>query len=149
MANSVQSLFTVPMTSLGYVNVPTSGTPVRLTVNVDANNNYAPETPVGPGTTNGPNYTPTGHRLFFQGYHPAANNNGMILNTGNVYLMMAAANNGSGNKTDSGAMLFVIPPGGTATWPASEVDRNTISPYKFYLDADSNNEGALVTMQVG
>jgi hypothetical protein len=118
-------------------------------VNVDANNNNAPETAIAPGTAaQGLGTSPTCHKIFIQPYKPGANNNGMISNTGNVYLLLAPAG-GSGNRSDSGAICLVIPPGsGSATWPAQESEGATISPYHFFIDNDVAGEGGLVTLQI-
>ena len=130
----------------GYVNVPASGTPVNLMVNVDPANNNSPNTATsiknpGLGTA------PTCHKIFLQGYHPGAGNNGMVVNSGNVYLM-AAGVQGPGNRSDSGAMLMVIPPGSGASWPGSEVEMDSVSPYLFWIDSDVSGEGALCTLQI-
>lgn len=134
---------------LGYVNVAANGTPVNIMANVDPNNNNAPWQPTGPGFNNGPEYTPRCHKITFQGMKPGNNNNGMVYNTGNVYILRTATSNnfaGPGNRSDSGAMVWVLPPGAMATLPADEVDRATISPYRYSIDTDNNNEGALVTL---
>jgi len=138
---------------LGVVVVAAPGTPVNIMKNVDPANNMAPGTQVGPGfqVNPGPEYTPRCHKIFFQGYHAAANNNGLIQNTGQVYVMRSPgpANNypgGTGNRADSGAVVAVVPPGGNLTLPAMEYDGETISPYRYTLDADTANEGALVTL---
>jgi len=146
MALSVQSTIGGPYWPLGYVNVANIGTPVCIMVNVDPANNNAPETPTsiknpGLGTT------PTAHKIFFQGFHPGANNNGLVFNSGNVYLLVSGVQ-GPGNRSDSGSMLMVIPPGSGATWPASELELDTLSPYRLFLDADVAGEGALVTLAI-
>ncbi len=140
---------------LGYVNVPTIGTPVNIMVNVDSGNNNAPNKSPGQwgsGIVQG-EYTPTCHKITFQGVHPvdANNGNGMAPNVGNVYVLRALGpgnqnGGGSQNRSDPGAMLWVIPPGGTATLPAMEMEGSTISPYGYTIDCDNNNEGALVTL---
>lgn len=138
---------------LGYVNVPTGGTPVNIMVNVDPNNNNAPG--VGSGQWGSgvqrAEFTPTCHKVVFQGVKPNAGNNGMVANNGNVYILRALgpANQnagGAGNRTDPGAMVFVLGPGGVVTLPAQEIDGPTISPYRYVIDVDNNNEGALVTL---
>lgn len=144
MALSVQKTIGGPMWPLGYVNVAAAGTPVNLMVNVDPSNNNSPETPTSTKSP-GLGTAPTCHKIILQGFHPGANNNGMVINSGYVYLMGAAAG-GTGNRSDSGAMLGVIVPGATYTWPASEMELDTISPYRFFLDSDANNEGCLATL---
>lgn len=148
MALSIQR-YCAPVWPLGAIVVPTPGTPVNIMFLVDPGNSNAPETAVGPGTVLGAAYAPTCHKIFLQGVHPGANNNGMVINTGNVYLTVAPAGNGTGGRVDSGSIVFTIFPGAAVTWPGSEVDRNSISPYKFWIDSDSANDGALVSLQVG
>jgi hypothetical protein len=131
---------------LGFVAVAANGTPVNLMVNVDANNTYGPSNPTTP-------YTPRCRKIVLQGMKPGNSNNGMIPNTGYVYLLAAlgpgAANNNAGgpqNRTDSGAMYAVLPPGGIVVIPVAENEGPGISPYGFTLDSDVNGEGALVTL---
>jgi hypothetical protein len=136
---------------LGFVAVANNGTPVNIMSRVDANSTNAPGQPVAPGTVARAEYTPTCHKIFFQGYKPGNNNNGMIPNTGNVYILRSLGPNnqnagGPMNRTDSGAMVYVLPPGGFATLPADEADHGTISPYAYTLDADVDGEGALTTL---
>jgi hypothetical protein len=48
---------------------------------------------------------------------------------------------------DPGAMVKVVPSGGDVTLPeGGGLPVTSFSPYQFYLDAASNNEGALVTL---
>lgn len=137
---------------LGYVNVPTGGTPVNIMVNVDPSNNNAPGTSPGQwgSGVKQAEFTPTCHKVTLQGVKPA-NNNSMVPNTGNVYIMRALGPNnqnagGAGNRSDPGAMVYVLPPGGSVTLPGLEMEGSTISPYRYTLDVDNNNEGALVTL---
>jgi len=140
---------------LGFVKVAAIGTPVNIMVNVDSNNNNAPWTATkGPGNPAiSSEYTPRCHKITFQGYQPGANNNGMVPNSDVVYILRSLGpspgnNNsgGPGNRSDSGAMLYVLQPGGAVTLPADEMDRAPISPYLYVLDANSNGDGALVTL---
>lgn len=139
---------------LGFVAVASNGTPVNIMHNVDANNINAPGAktafPGNPSTA--AEYTPRCHKVFFQGYQPAANNaGGMIPNTGNVYIVrtLGPGNQNSGgpaNRADAGAMVYVLPAGGFATLPGDEADSAVISPYRYSLDVDVDGEGALVTL---
>lgn len=133
---------------LGFVSVANNGTPVNIMHNVDANNVNAPG-----AAANGTNaeYTLTCHKVLIQGYKPAANNNGMIPNSGYVYIMRSLGpgnSNGGGpaNRTDAGAMVRILPPGGEVVLPADEVDLATISPYRYTLDCDTDGDGGLVTL---
>ena len=144
MGLSKQRLRAQPICSLGFVKVATAGTPVALSVNIDANNVNAPGTPTaGPFPNNADEYTPSFRGFQLQGFQPAANNNGMVPNAGYVYLLQAAAG-GNGNRTDSGCMLAVLAPGGSVWYPPDGTGRDAFSPYTLYLDADNNNDGALV-----
>lgn len=146
MALSIHKSIAGPMWPLGLILVPTPGTPVNIMSLVDANNNNAPETVVGPGGA-GLGTAPTCHKIFIQAVKANANNNGLTTSTGNVYLCTGPAG-GNGGKADYGCVLFVLQPGQSATWPASEVERDSVSPYRFFIDADSANDGALVCLQV-
>jgi hypothetical protein len=136
---------------LGFVNVANNGTPVCIMFNVDPSNNNAPWTPTGPGTAiHGKEYTPSCHKVTFQGYAPANNNNGMQPNQGNIYIMRNPGNNGNfggaGNRTDPGAMVYILQSGGSVTIPADEWNGAPISPYRYTIDSDFNGDGALVTL---
>jgi hypothetical protein len=115
---------------------------------VDANNNASPLK--SPGTwgvpTTIPEYTPTCHRVRFQGVKPNNATVAMQNNSGNVYIMYGSSNNFAGNKNDTGQMIAVITPGNIVELAAMESDGPTISPYQFWLDADTNNDGAIVCL---
>lgn len=157
MANSVfQDPFGVDW-PLGYVNVSAAGTPVNIMHNVDPNNNNTPSassTPGSPATAS--EYTPRCHKILFQGFKPGgANNNAMIPNTGYIYILRALGPNnqnsgGSQNRADTGAIVAMVAPGNIAPYgiviPADEVDLGTISPYRYTIDSDNNNEGCVVTL---
>ena len=147
MALSVMKDREGPDWPLGFVAVPHNGTPVCIMHNVDANNNWAPAVSNAPGQTPGPEYTPTCHKIGIQGYHPGSSNNGMVINTGNVYVLRVPVG-GNGNRTDSGAMVKVVPQGGDYVIPSAETQLQTLSPYRYFLDADVNGDGALVTLYV-
>ena len=154
MALSVMQDFFGVDWPLGFVSVANNGTPVGIMKNVDPNNNWAPGTDAGGPSGNNANkaeYTPTTHKIFFQGYHPGTNNNGMVVNSGYVYILRKTGptgNNAGGpmNREDSGAIVQILPPGGQAILPADEYDGPTISPYRYMLDVDVDGEGALVTL---
>lgn len=144
MANTILQDKWGPDFPLGYVNVTANGTPVRITVNVDANNTNAPETPSNSTTQE---WQAKFQQIMFQGFKPAANNNGMVPNTGYVYILRFNANNAntSGNKTDYGVYVSVLGPGQTIFLASGSWVNDVFSPYRYALDSDSNNEGALVT----
>ena len=153
MALSVQKLRGAAVTSLGYVNVPTPGTPVALSVNIDANNSNAPGTAFPPSAA-GPagtqtEYSPSFRGYTIWGYKPGAANNGMIVNTGNVYLLTAPAANGSGNRTDSGSIIAIIAAGNRYDFFPDGTGRSALTPYSLFLDSDNANDGGLVTAYGG
>lgn len=133
---------------LGFVKVAAIGTPVNIMSVVDANNNWAPGTVAN---TNTGEYTVSCHKILLQGYQPGANNNGMVPNSGNIYVLRSPGpgngnSGGPGNRSDSGAMVGVLQPTGQLILPADEYQGPTISPYRYVLDGDNNNDGALVTL---
>lgn len=147
MSLSVQKLRNASITSLGFVAVASSGTPVPLSYNVDPGNVNAPWTPnvpaggAFPGV--GTEYSPSFRGFHIQGFKPGVNNNGMVPNSGYIYLLSAAAG-GSGNRADSGAILGVIAPGSDFWFPPEATGGYVFSPYTLYLDADSSGDGGLV-----
>lgn len=148
MALSVERFYTGPVWPLGYVNVTTPGTVVNIMTNIDSANVNNPNT-VSNNSANQTEYTRACKAIAFQGYKPGANNNGMVVNSGNVYIMAAAAG-GAGNRADSGAIIKVLPPGGDYVLSAITPGFNDMfSPYQVWLDSDNANDGALVTVYGG
>lgn len=145
MANSVQRDFAGPDWPLGFISVGTPGTPVNIMSLVDSTNVNAPQTPT-PGTSGADEYTSRANQIVFQGYKPTTH--GMIPNVGNVYIVRYAAKNGSGagNRDDTGCIIGIVPAGGSFTLGAAAQNRNTYNGYRYYLDADNAEDGALVTM---
>lgn len=145
MALSVQQQRTGPDWPLGYINVANTGNAVNIMSLVDPGNLNHPNTPSNSSSSE---YTPRTKQVQFIGMHPGSNNNGMVPNTGYVYVLCPAQGNGTGNRSDSGSIVTVIPPGGgTYPLPISLGDPNTqFSPYRYSIDADVNGEGALVTL---
>ena len=94
MALSISSTRGGPMWPLGFIKVPTIGTPVALSSLIDPTNLNSPNTATGPGggpITNQQEYTISFRGLSIFGYKPGANNNGMVANSGNIYLLGAPA----------------------------------------------------------
>ncbi len=147
MALSVQQQRTGPDWPLGFVNVANNGnvTNTCIMVNVDPNNYNAPNSQSNINTSE---YTTRCKQILFMGMHPGNNNNGMVPNSGYVYVMVPKQGNGTGNRADSGAMALIIPPGGGVySMPVALADAGTeFSPYRYSLDADVDGEGALVTL---
>ena len=147
MALSKQQMRGGPVWPLGFVQCANNGTKVCIMVNVDPSNLNAPDTPNPPTPSfpsNKSEYTPTFKGIGIQGYKPGANNNGMVVNTGNVYLLSAAAG-GTGNRADSGSIIKVITPGSDFFYPPPNPGLDMFSGYYLYLDVDVDGEGALVT----
>lgn len=141
-----------PTWPLGFVQVTAIGTPVCLTHVIDANNNNAPwASPtwgVNSGTATGSEYTPRCKSIWLGGFQPASANNGMIPNTGQIYVNYnPGANNANQNRSDPGSMVAIVQPGTWVPIPASLADPDTqFSPYLYSLDGDNNNDGCLVVL---
>lgn len=140
---SVQKDRQGPDWPLGAIAVTTPSTPVRITTLIDPTNANAPETAT---TTAGDEYSPLCQQIMFQGFK-SNGGTGMVPNTGNVYIMRLGVQ-GAGNRTDFGSMVAVLLPGQTTFIASSARNRDTFSPYRYYLDADTANDGALVTLFV-
>ena len=148
MSLSVQRFYTGPAWPLGAIVVGNNGTPVNIMSLVDANNVNNPNTVTSNNTALQTEYTRACRGIAFQGYHPGANNNGMVLNSNNVYILCAPAG-GTGNRADSGSMLKVLAPGADYFIPSIIPGVDMFSPYQFWVDADTNNDGALVVTYGG
>lgn len=129
-----------PTWPVGFVNVSSNGTPVCIMNNVDANNNWSPSASPSPGNP-GPEYSIQCAGVAFQAYKPGNNNNGMVQNANNVYVLVPG--NGSANRSDSGAMMKVLFPGADYTLYASDFGLTLFNPYELFLDSDVNGDGAL------
>jgi hypothetical protein len=153
MAQSVYNGYNGPGTiPLGFIQVVTPGTPVRITSLIDPASNNAPETPTPAFSANNTGaavptneYTVTCQQIIIQGFTSNAGS-GLKNNTGNVYLMLKG--NGTSNRTDFGAMEQCIGAGLTAVIASAPANVNCFDPYKYYLDADNSGDGALVTIVV-
>lgn len=138
-----------PFWPLGNIVVGTPGSSVCVMSLVDANNNSAPETVSGgggPGAAGQVGFatTPTFHAIRIQGLKAGANNNGLVNNSGNIYVCIGTAN--TNNRNDYGCVVQMIAPGVTQDIRLLEVDRDTASPYRVRIDADTANDGAQCTL---
>ncbi len=149
MALSVERFYTGPVWPLGVVTVANNGTKVNIMTNVDANNVNNPNTVTSNNTALQTEYTRACRAITFQGYHANNNNDGLIVNTGNVYILVAPAGSGNGNRIDSGAMIKVLPAGADFTLSAITPGVDMFSPYQVWLDCDTDGDGALVTLYGG
>lgn len=121
---------------LSYIAPTIAGVPVRLMLAVDPTNINAPETPSQVGAYE---YSTRFHEILFQGFRPNKIG-GMLPNTGNVYIVRKG-----GNRDDPGTIVMVISPGQTITLTASPLVRDALSGYRYYVDADVDEEGVLIT----
>lgn len=144
MANSVLTNRTGQFWPLGFIKVPTAGTPVCIMSVVDANNTNAPGNQTN---TLSDEYPWVVRGLAVNGWKPNANNNGLQVNSGNVYIL--AQGNGSQNRADYGVYIGVVVPGGSFFLPEGPTGMDLINPYGIFLDTDNNNDGAMVTAYAG
>jgi hypothetical protein len=140
---SVQKDRQGPDWPLGAIAVATPSTPVGIMSLVDSTNVNAPETAT---TTSSDEYSPLCQQIQFQGFKSNAGT-GVVANTGNVYIMRKGVQ-GLGNRTDFGSLVAVLPPGQTLFIASSARNRDTFSPYRYFLDADNAGDGAIVTLYV-
>ena len=129
---------------LGLIVVTVPGTPVGFMSLVDPNAYNAPETATVPQSDEyGGGLC---QQIIVQGFNSNAGT-GLQPNTGNVYIMRKGAQ-GLGNRTDFGAMVYVVLPGQSIVVSSAAPNLNSFSPYRYYLDADNANDGALITLLV-
>jgi hypothetical protein len=140
MANSVLQDKNGPDWPLGFIKVVTPGTPVSIMSLVDASSLNDP----GKATASGVGeYTSRCQQLQFQAVKPAAN--GFQNNTGNIYIVRTGDSTGSANRNDQGAIVAVLQPGQTYVLASAPLNRNVFNMYRYRIDADNANDGALVT----
>jgi len=143
MTQSVELDKQGPDWPLGFIKVVTPGTVVGIMSLVDPNSVNAPQKPT-PGTAGADEYTVQAQQIIFQGF-TGASGTGVVNNTGNVYIMRAKVQ-GNGDRTDYGAMVKVLSPGETFFLASAPLNRNVFNPYRYFLDADNANDGAIVTL---
>lgn len=142
MTRSIQKNPYGPIWPLGFIAVPTPGTPVNLMSLVDPAFINSPEIPTSQLSQE---YSVRAHEIVFSAYKPGPST-GLILNTGNVYILMPPAPPGSGNNVDYGSMLPPLAPGQTLFLSAAALNFNVWSPYEYFVDADNAGDGVLVTL---
>ena len=144
MANSVEKQLNGPIWTLGFISVPTPGTPVNIMSLVDPSSVNAPETV---STTSAYEYTIRAQQIFFQAMKPGASH-GTAFNASQVYLVQYAARTGTGagNRDDSGTLIWTFQPGDPLFLASAPMNRNVFNPYDLYLDADTAGDGCYVTL---
>jgi hypothetical protein len=125
-----------PDIELGFVKVVAAGTPVNIMYNVDPTLAEAPETSNRTGGKLFPPYR--FQQIMFRAMKPAAH--GMEDNTGNIYILRA-----SGTRDTPDLMVAILKKGETLFLASSPRVGDTFNPYRYYIDADSNDDGALIT----
>ena len=146
MANSVEKNPQGPWWPVGVIAVPTPGTPVSIMSLVDPSSLQAPKTP----TTYGgqvQEYTPRCQQIIFTGVKAGAGPPRLTNNTGNVYIVVKPTA-GAGGVADVGNIVIPIFPGQTFILASAALNMDVFSPYEIFLDADTANDGALVTLIV-
>ena len=142
MANTVLQDNQGPDWPLGNIVVVTPGTPVNIMSLVDPGNTNAPETAT---TTSSKEYTPLCQQIQFQAFNGGGSTR-LTPNTGNIYIVRKNVGAGTGGTTDLGIIVAVLAPGQTYFMASSARNRDTFSPYRYYIDADSASDGAQVTL---
>jgi hypothetical protein len=150
MAQTVYKGYSGPFSPLGLIVVAVAGTPVRMSSLIDPASNNAPETftPAASANNTGAavpsnEYTVTFQQIMIQGFKAGAGGNGLVNNTGNIYVLVKGAGGGLGNRTDYGAMVVCVPPGQTAFLASAPLNCNVFNPYALWLDSDNNGDSAL------
>lgn len=136
MANSIQRDINGPDWCLGLITVAASGTPVNLMSLVDPNVTETTASPLNP------EFTTRFQQIIFQAVKSIAP---VVANTGAVYIVRKGVGGGSGNKADSGSIVKILAVGETFVLAASALSLNVLSPYRYFIDADNNGDGCLVT----
>lgn len=141
MANSIQKDVNGPDWPLGFIAVPTPGSPVSIMSLVDPTGVNDPSKPTSQFTAE---YSPRAYQIQFQAMKPT--DSGMTYNVGFAYVMRMPTKGGSGGKSDTGSIVAVLPSGSTYFLDAAPINKNVWSPYRYYVDADMAGEGLLCTL---
>lgn len=145
MANSIQLDIQGPDWPLGSIVVTAPGTPVNIMKLVDSTNSQAPQTPVS--DVNPRQYTPRCQQIIFQGFKTNAGT-GLVVNTGNIYIVRTGVGAGTGNRADMGSIVAVIAPGQSFVLASAPINGNVYNPYRYFIDADNANDAAQVTLLI-
>lgn len=129
---------------LGMIVVATPGTPVSIMSLVDSASVNAPNTATTTGTAGEYEYSPSVQQIIFQAVKAGASH-GVQNNTGNIYIVRKGVQ-GAGNRDDYGAMVFSLAPGANLFLSSAPLERNVFSPYRYFVDADTAGDSALVTL---
>jgi len=150
MAQSKMTGYSGPFVPFGLIVVAAAGTPVRMSSLIDPSANNAPETfsPAASANNTGAavpsnEYTVTFQQIMIQGFKAGAGGNGLVANTGNIYVTLKGNGGGLGNRTDYGAMVVCVASGATAFLASAPVNCNVFSPYQLFIDADNAGDSAL------
>jgi len=136
-----------PIWPLGSIVVVSPGTPVNIMSLVDPTFRDAPETPntpSAPGGVVGAEYTNRAQQIQFQGYKWPGGSGPAVVNTGLVYILKKGGN-GTLNRSDPGAVLWILGPGLTWSLGSAALNRNVFNLYEYFIDADNPNDAAQVT----
>lgn len=143
MANSIHLDKQGPDWPLGNIIVVTPGTPVNIMSLVDASGANAPNAATTPTSDE---YAVRCNQIIIQGFKANAGV-GLIPNSGNLYLVRAAAG-GPGGHTDYGVIVLIIPAGQTASLGPSAMVKDVFNPYRYRLDADNPGDAGQVTLLI-
>jgi hypothetical protein len=125
---------------LGNIAVPTTGTPVSIMNLVDSAQSNAPETATS-GLTD--EYTRRAQQIIFQAYKAGAAPPKFAANAGNVYVVRKSI--GAGGQNDVGTVIACLTPGQTFILGSAALNRNVYNLYRYFIDADTANDGCQVT----
>lgn len=140
---SVQKNIHGPIWPLGFIAVPTPGTPVNIMNLVDPNNTiWNPNQPTPPSTSAVPvsEYAARAAYIWVQAVKTGSP---WTITTGNIYVCMT-----SGGKADPGGVIAVCFPGNFLQLPGVAAVKNVFNPYEIFLDADVAGEGAIVNLGI-
>jgi hypothetical protein len=144
MANSVYQDRHGPIWPLGNIAVPAPGTPVNIMSLVDPTNLGAPETTT-PGTAGAPEYTNRCYAIIFQGFKAGAAPPRLAANTGVIYIVRKTTT----GVADVGNVIAAIrQTDAPFVLTAAALNRDSLSPYEFYIDADTAADGCQVTLLI-
>lgn len=147
MANSVLQDRQGPDWPLGFIAVPVPGTPVAIMSVVDPSSANKPETAAGPGPSTSDEYTTRCQQILFSAFKPGAAPPKLVNNTGNIYVVRKFVAPGGGIG-DTGIVVQTLTPGQTFVLASAPLNRDVFSPYRYFIDADTANDGAMVTLLV-
>jgi len=115
-----------------------------MMINVDPGLVNDPNKAASPAAPTAAEYTVRAQQIVIQGMKVSGS--GLATNTGNIYICAPGVGAGTGNRSDTGCIVLVIPANQTGVIASAPLNRNVFDPYRLFVDADNAGDSAIITL---